>query len=264
VGTNVVAIVNRALLQMGARAQVSSIDPSDGSVEADAASVLFTPTFESLARTAHWNCLRNQATLSLLAAAIGTPENPNGTTLPLPPSPWLYAYELPSDCLAMRFLVPSLPSTGVGVPFTTINNAAATNLPNGGQIPYQVSYATDDNNNPIQIILTNQSQAQAVYTVNQPNPVIWDSLFQQAMVSALAAFLVPALNMNMQLMASSIASAERAIVAARTADGNEGTPTQDHVPDWMRARRGEGSGYGFGWNQGGYMYGGYCDMVWGG
>ena len=32
-------LVNRALLQIGARAQVSSITPSDGSTAADAASV---------------------------------------------------------------------------------------------------------------------------------------------------------------------------------------------------------------------------------
>lgn len=231
-----VSIVNRALLSIGAEAQVDSINPSDGSTEADAAAVLFAPTFEALGRTAHWNCLRKQATLSLVAAAQGTPENPNGTTLPIPPTPWLYQYAYPSDCLNLRFIVPSLPSNGInGIPLTTFNNAAPINLPMQA-IPFVVSYGTDNNNNPLLFILTSQSQAQAVYTVNQPNPIIWDSMFQQAMVSSLAAFFVPALSLNAPLMDRAIAQAERLISSARVADGNEGVTVMDHTPDWIRAR----------------------------
>jgi hypothetical protein len=258
---DLVSVTNRALLSIGARAQVSSIAPSDGSTEADAASVLFTPTFEALGRAAHWNCLRKQATLSLLAAATGTPENPSGTSLPLPPTPWLYQYSYPSDCLNMRFIVPSLPAGVGGVPpATTINNAAMTCLPGNSQIPFAVAYATDVAGNPIITILTNQSQAQAVYTVNQPNPIIWDSLFQEAMVASLAAYFVPALSLNIALMKAQIERAEGMIVRARVADGNEGVTVMDHLPDWMRARGGE---YGWGWGFGGsFQYGGCVSMCW--
>lgn len=255
-------IANRALLSVGARAQVSSINPSDGSDEANAISILWTPTFEALARTAHWNVLRNQVTLSLVAAAQGTPENPSGTVYPLPPTPWLYAYMLPSNCLDMQFIVPSLPANQGGAPSaTTINNAAGTWIPTGGQIPFVVSYAPDNNGSPITVILTNQSQAQAVYTVNQPNPATWDSLFQAAMVASLGAFLVPALSLSMPLMQLSIKTAEAAIAQARVADGNEGVTVMDHDPDWMRARAGA---QGFGLGPYGFTnYGGYCyNMTW--
>lgn len=236
-----VDICNRALLSIGARAQISSITPSDGSTEANACSVLFSSTFEALARATQWNCLRKQGLLSLLAAASGTPENPTGTTLPLPPTPWLYQYGLPSDCLAVRFLVPSLPSAGLGASPTTLSNQAPTWVwTTSGKIPFAVAYATDNSGNPIQIVLTNQDQAQAVYTVNQGNPAIWDSKFQAAMVASLAAYLVPALSLNMPLMQASIATAERLIGEARVADGNEGDMVLDHVPDWIRARRGAG------------------------
>src|SRR4051812_47474771 len=128
-------ICNRALLSIGARAQVSSISPSDGSTAADACAVLFTPTFEALGRTANWNCLRKQATLSLLAAAAGTPENPDGTVLGTPSQPWLYEYGYPSDCLRVRQLVPTWPSaTGASVPETTYNNETGAYLNFGGQI----------------------------------------------------------------------------------------------------------------------------------
>ena len=257
-----VDLTNRELLSIGARAQVSSIFPSDGSTEANAAAVLYTPTFESLARSARWNCLRKQVVLSLLAAAQGTPENPTGTALPLPPVPWLYQYAVPSDSLACRFLVPSLPSVvGVAPQETTYSNSAATMLPGSGSIPFVVAYGTDASNNPIEILLCNQDQAQLVYTVNQPNPAVWDSQFQAAMVASLAAYFVPALSMNMQLMQAAKASADRIIMQARVADGNEGPTSMDNLPDWMRARRGEASTAWY-WGSGNNNFAGYGDMCW--
>lgn len=255
------SIANRSLLSIGARAQISSISPSDGSVEADAISILWQPTFEQLGRSAMWNCLRNEQTLSLIAAAQGTPENPSGTAYPIPPTPWLYMYLYPSDCLAIRYIVPSLPMNDGGtVPATTVNNAAGTWIPSGGQIPYVVAYHPDTNNSPLQVILTNQDQAQAVYTINQPNPAAWDSMFQAAMVSSLAAYLVPALNMSAPLMQMSIKNAENIIQQARVADGNEGVTVMDHLPDWIRARAGA---QGYGLNGFGFSsYGGFVNMNW--
>ncbi len=253
------SIINRSLLSIGSQSQVSSLN--EGSAQANAAATLFVPCFESLARSAPWNCLRKQATLTLLAAAQGTPENPDGTTLPLPPTPWLYSYAQPSDCLQVRFLVPSLPAPTGGVPLFSVNTGAPTWLPNGGQIPYAVAYSVDNNNNPINVILTNQSQAIAVYTVNQPNPQIWDSLFQAAMVASLAAYFVPALSLHMPLMQIQIKLAESMIQQARVRDGNEGVTSMDHVPDWMRARRGA-SGYRInGYGNAGYSW---PDMCWSG
>lgn len=254
------SIANRSLLSVGARSLISSLSPSDGSAEANAVSILYTPTFESLARAAHWNCLRKSVTLSLLAAAQGTPENPTGNAYPIPETPWLYSYAYPSDCLDMRYIVPSLPmSVGGSIPATTINNAAGSTVPSPGQIPYVVSSLSTPNNAPILQILCNQDQAQAVYTVNQPNPAAWDSLFQSAMVASLGAYLVPALSLSMALMQLSIKTAEAAIAIARVADGNEGVTTLDHLPDWMRARAGANGG---GWNGYGIStYGGYCSMA---
>ena len=259
---DILSICNRALLSVGARAQISSVNPSDGSVEADACAVLFAPTFEALARTAQWNCLRKEVALSMIAAAPGTPENVTGSSMPIPPVPWLYAYQYPSDCLTFRYIVPSFPAQQAGVPpQTTINNSSATCLPNGGQIPFAVSSSNDSNNSPIEIILTNQDQAIGVYTANIPNPAIWDSLFQAGMVASLAAYLVPALSLSMPLMDRSVASAERIIAQARAADGNEGVTTMDHLPDWMAARQG-GGGFGLGYGYGYNLWYGYQGMNW--
>lgn len=252
---DILSICNRALLSVGARTQVSSINPSDGSVEANSLSVLFTPTFEALARSAHWNCLGREVALDLLMAASGTPENPNGTTLPVPPIPWLYAYAYPSDCLDVRYIVPSFPTNaGSSTPDTPINNAAATWLPNGGQIVYKVQTVLDSHQQSVLCILTNQDLATCVYTTNLQNPSTWDSLFQEGMVASLGAYLVPALSLSLPLMQASIATAEKAIARARAADGNEGVTVMDHTPDWFRARAG-GSNWGYGFASiGGFQY----------
>lgn len=253
------SIVNRSLLGIGSRSQISNLN--ENSKEANAAATLYTPTYEQIARSAYWNCFRKQATLSLLKAANGTPENPQGTSLPFPPTPWLYSYQIPADSLKIRTLVPSLPSAAGGIPVTGGAIASPIYLPTGeGQIPFAVAYDVDANNNPIQVVLTNQSQAQAVYTVNQPNPSIWDSQFQGAMVAGLGAFFVPALTLHLPLMQIAIQAAERIITAARTSDANEGIVSQNREADWIRARR-QGSyfinGYG-----GGQCWGGYDNVCW--
>lgn len=247
-----ISICNRALLALGSQSQISSFN--EGSAQASACATLYQPCFEQLARSAAWNCLRQEATLTLLAAASGTPENPDGTTLPLPPVPWLYSYQYPSTMLQMRWLVPALPASTSGVPLFSVNTGAPTWLPNGGQIPYAVALSTDSNGNTINVILTNQSQAIAVYTTNEPNPQFWDSLFQGAMVASLAAMLVPALSLHMPLMKMQIEMAERMIQEARTRDGNEGVTSMDHVPDFIQARRGASGRFWTNGGLGGYSY----------
>lgn len=235
-----VSVCNLALLSIGNRSQISNFQ--EGSTQADACSTLYSFVFEQLARTAHWNCLRRQITLTLYAAAQGTPENQSGTSFPLPPTPYLYAYLIPSDCLQARWVVPSLPASGSN-PISPAMTTAATWLPSDGQIPFQVSTMLDVNNNSLAVILTNQTQAQLVYTVNNSNPQVWDSDFTAAMVASLAAYLVPALSLNVSLMSAQIKTAESIIANARARDGNEGYNTQDHIPDFIKARN-AGTGYG--------------------
>lgn len=230
-------LCNRALLRIGARAQVSSITPSDGSTEANACSVLFTPTFEELGRSAPWACLRKQTTLTLLAAAAGTPENPSGTSMAIPQEPWLYSYAYPSDCLRVRTLLPNYSaSASIGIPLTSATSSLGIGIPDTGGYPFSIAYDTDSVGNPREIILSNIDQAYVIYTVNQQNPIIWDSQFQSAFCAALGAYLVPALSLSMPLMQLQMKVADELIMKARVTDGNEGKTSMDHTPDWIRAR----------------------------
>ena len=257
--TSQIDVCNQSLSAAGARDQIISF--TEGSVSAIQCSLLFQPTFTQFARAAKWNCLKYQSGLTLLKAAQGTPQNQNGTTLPIPPQPWLYEYLLPTDCLAVRYLQPLFinPPSGTVPIFPTPSNFAATLLPRT-QIPYSV--ATDVvNGNLTKVILTNLSMAQIVYTQNNPNPDFWDSQFQAGYVASLAAFLIPPLNLNMTLLNMQIKIANQIIQEARSADGNESVVSQNREASWIVARGcGEwldGTGYGSSWGNDGYI-----EMAW--
>lgn len=251
------SLCQRALAAIGGKSSISSVFPSDGSPSGNACNLLYTPTYEGLARAAWWDCLSSQATLSLLGAAPGTPEGGSSGVGLTPPIPWLYIYSRPPDCLKARSIVPTYIPQATSSPDTTANNAAPLLLPRKRQIPFKAAYSKDTNGNPLEVILTNQSEANLNYIVNQPNPTIWDSQFESAFVASLAAFLVPALALNLPLMNLQIQVAERMIAEARASDANEGSNCQDNLPDWIAARAG-GSG---GWyeNWGGV---GYDEMMW--
>lgn len=254
------SLCNLSLLALGIQSQISNLN--EGSPQSNACSTLFSFVYEQLARTARWGCLNKQFSITLIQAASGTPENPLGTTLPIPQQPWLYGYLYPSDCLMMRFLQPPVIATpGSAIPQTTVANSVTPFVAGEYQIPYIIGYSTDSQNNPLQVILTNQESAVANYTVNQQNPQSWDSLFTSAFVASLAAYLVPALSLDKQLQTLQISVAERLILQARAADGNENPISQDHIPDWIQARRG---GCADSW-RGGIGYNGYGNiaMPWG-
>lgn len=233
--TSQIDVVNLALLRISSRSQVSSINPSDGSAAGDAASLLWTPTFEMLGRAAHWNCFRKQVPLTLIKAKMGTPENLTGTFSADPPTPWLYSYAYPSDCLLERYIIAPSDSSGIGTPIFSGNGWASTTAKSQA-VPFAAAFDTDSTSSPIRVILTNQSSAIGVYTVNQPDPSAWDAQFRQAMISSLAVWLIPALTGNAQMMSISIGMAEKIVKEARRTDGDEGLTIVDNIPDWISVR----------------------------
>ena len=255
---SILSVANLSLLSIGNRTQISNLN--EGSTQANAVNTLYSFVYEQLARTARWGCLKKQTTLTLLQAAQGTAENPTGSSLPIPQQPWLFAYLYPSDALFVRaVLCPVGTNLGSGTPQTPLANSVTPWIPGNSQIPYEIGYSQDAFGNPITVILTNQQNAVANYTVDQPNPSSWDSLFTSAYVASLAAYLVPALSLNMALMQAQIAIADRLILQARAMDANENPISQDHYPDWMRARQGS-SGFGVGLP--GYNGYGFISMSW--
>lgn len=247
--TSEVDLCNRALATIGTRSTISSIQPSDGSNEANQCALLYYPVRDALLRSAHWDFARRQVSLSQLKAASDT----NSTC----PVPWQFEYAYPSDCLKCRFLLPSytnLGQSGGGVPLTALPNTVMPGSDGGNRRPIRffVGSDIDQDENDITIILTNQPQALMVYTHRITNPDLMDAQFQEALVAALAAKLVPALALNLALMKGQIEIASTLINEARITNGNEGPQMLDLTPDWIRVREGYGTfAYGYdylGWD----------------
>lgn len=243
-------LCNLALDQISARTSITGINPASppNNVAAQVASRTYQQQVDAVFRAANWNSARKQADLTLLKAAWGTPENPDGT-LPQPPLPWLYEYGYPADCLKIRFVVPkpNLPSPGqpalmtsIGVNYITLVNTA---------LPFVPAIDTDTNGNQIKVVLTNACRAQAVYTARIDNPDLWDSGLQNAVIGALAAWFASPITGDDKKMTLRVQLAAALIKEARIQDGNESITNTNSIPDWMNIRD-YGGGYGA-WGAGG-------------
>lgn len=229
--TSPVDVVNLALSEIGTQGTVSSINPSDGSAEGNAASLLYEPKIKALMRSANWGFCRKQLTLTLLRAAVID----GAVSSDPPPQPWLFEYAYPSDCLRAQYVVPIVQNDGISPPLTT-GTVLANPWQSSGAVKFQISSAEDADGNIIKVILTNQENAVLVYTRYIENPDLWDPSFLSAATATLGAFFVPALSMNRDLMQLQIKVAADIITQARVSDGDEGLTMQDHTPDWIRIR----------------------------
>lgn len=236
--TSPVDIGNLALDAIRARANVTSIFPSDGSLAADVISKQYQIRIDALFRAANWNCARSQTTLTLLKAAAGTIENVSGTLLPLPPRPWLYEYAWPANpyCLKARFILPLADIAAGTVPQTTGGGSSTWFGGFNQTVPFLSGSDLDASGNQIRVILTNQSQAQLVYTARITDPDLWDSSFTEAAISTLAAWICQPISGSNDLAKMNVQTAGATIMAARLADANENTSAVDNTPDWIQAR----------------------------
>lgn len=237
--TSEVDIANRALSAGGARSTISSF--AEDSPEARQSALLYEPTRNQLLRMAPWNCAMNWATLALLKAAPGTPENPTTSssvwTKDFPPPPWAYEYAYPSDCLDAQWIIPQVPtSLQDGVPIFPQVASFTPYYWNGPPVSFKVAIDQDDSGADIRVILANQAQAILAYTKRVSDPNVWDDLFQEALVNALAGKFAFALTGDKQLANMRIGLANTSIKDARAGDGNEGLTVNDVTPDWIRIR----------------------------
>jgi hypothetical protein len=247
-----VDIANYALAAIGTSSQVTSLFPSDGSVEANLASILYDPVRKGLLRGTLWDFARSQIFLTQLKAATDT-VTPPSTAIP---APWQYEYAYPANCLRVRKILPPFnPSTASASAVIPSGSTIAPPWPWSSRITYQVAndvpYATSISPAgqpipPVKVILTNVQQAQMVYTLDVTDPSLFDSNFVDAFAHVLASRMCPSLTGDKQLALQLMKTAEEYVAVAKITDGDEGTLQQDVTPDWIKARGMVGSGWGLG------------------
>lgn len=225
--TTQIAIYNMALSAIGTRTNVSSTTEANNeagfSIEAVQCNLWWQPIMDMVFRGVYWNFARAQGYLSLLNDATqGQPV----------PQPWLYEYIQPSDCLAMRNIMPMTQAAPItSTPPTVV-------LPDyvGPPVRFIISSDLDKQNNPQTVILTNQPNAMGVWTSRITNPANWDASFVMMMVKVLAAHLAISLSGDKAMAKLKMDEASRMLIEARRTNGNEGLTVHDHIPEWMRVR----------------------------
>lgn len=244
--TTDVQLVNQALQLIGTRTTVASL--SEDSNEAIQANIAFASVRSEVLRTAPWGFAKKVIQGELWKFAPGTPEfalySANAAQsqwVPdYPPPPWLYSYFYPEDCVMVRYVqgqqvgnpnnpVPIFPTT---MPY--MYNTVA------GTVRFEIGMdyldAGSGAGTAARAILTNAQSALVTYTLNAEDTGIWDSLFEDAFVSALAAKLVIALTGDKNLANLLIGRANAAIIQARASDGNEALTVLDWLPEWIKVR----------------------------
>jgi hypothetical protein len=215
-----IEIANMALDATGTRSTIASL--TEGSAESNAISRQWSNAMDSVLRAAHWNFARKQVPLTLLQ---------DGTAGGTPPTPWLYEYAYPSDCLLVRYLMPMIQVNPVGV-VGAVSPVAAYGPP----VKFILSTDNDITGNPIPVLLTNQPQAVAVYTFRNGNTAMWDPLFVQAFAAFLGSRICIPLTGDKVMMKTLIQLANQYAMDAQAKNGNEGLTVIDSTPDWIRVR----------------------------
>lgn len=239
--TSEIDICNRALDEAMSRSQITSF--SDNAPEAAAANRFYVPVRNQAMRAARWRFMQKVATAGLLKAAPGTNENPDATddgtwTSAYPPPPWLYSYQYPSDAIAVWRVLPQPGAGFTGVPLfgTALGTPTMWSLVDMPAVPWQVGNDQDEDGNDMRVILTNSSQALLMYGRLVSNPDLWDPIFTEAVVQALASKFAISISGKMELAMQKLQFANAAIMTARAGDGNEALTVNDRAPDWLTVR----------------------------
>lgn len=276
--TTTADIVNQALDLLGADQTVGDIQ--EGTPAAAVALRHYGPTLRQVMQAANWQFCRKRAPLLLLQDATGTttqqqiaaggPVTVGTGTVGM--KPWVYEYQFPIDGIRPRFVPMTLcnspggtPSGNIGLPSTqqTTGTNAIQNF--ARQVPAPFCMTSDNNPSLVgaitdwsqipdyasisgqsltggTVILTNQINAELVYTAFISAPDQWDFSFRQAIVAVLSTFLAMPCLKDKKLARivrdEQIKTAKQVLDEARRIDGDMMWASTDHTPDWMRVRSG--------------------------
>ena len=241
---DITSICNQALAAVGTRSSIASIN--EASNEARACLLQYDPTRKHLLRAAHWNFARAYSKFQLMRAQRSTPEAlviPGGYASGWderiePAPPWLYAYAVPSTCLAVRYLIPDTESGNPAIPFFGTPSNVSPGFPIGPMPKFELShgYSPLHPEAKMNFLLTNYPRPVMCFTADITDPLFFDESFSRALVQALAANISSSLTGDLKLFDALIKTANSLILEARVKSANESLNVMDQVPDWYRVR----------------------------
>lgn len=211
--TDEVGIFNLALNAVGTRSNV--VLPTEKSREAEVCRLWFGPVRDQVLRAAAWPSCKAWKRLALLKE-----RDDQVQWSEVDPNPeYTYAYSVPSDMLAPRYLA--------GFQRFSLETFTGNKL----------------------AINTNVAQAVLCYTKRQEVISLWDVSLQMAIAYGLAAYIAMPLTGKAQRAQNALNQANQLIMDARSAAANDSVEQLSTVPDWIAVR-----GYGQSFIEERYIY----------
>ena len=222
-----VDICNLALGHLGDNATVASIDPPEGSAQAEHCQRFYPIARDSLLELHNWNFATRRAQLAQV-------------TCPWPE--WQYAYAQPANTINVLAIMPpqanndysesAYSGTGFGTTSWDHRPMAA-----GMYVPQPFSCETDADGNDV--IYTNQENAVLRYTVRVEDPSQFSPLFVQCLSWHLASMLAgPVVKGDVGAAEAKRCAAMMSawLGKAMESDSNQRKANVEHIVNWMAGR----------------------------
>lgn len=224
---SVVDICNLALGHLGDNATVSSIDPPEGSAQAEHCARFYPIARDTLLEMHAWNFSVRRAALAQL-----TSEWPE----------WKYAYALPSNIINLISILPQDAADDYAARFIPTDTPVFAHnyspmIAAGRYVPQPYTVETRDDGT--QILFTNMENAVLRYTVHVEDPTQFSPLFTMALSWHLASMLAgPVIKGD-----AGAAEAKRCqqmmmvyLQQARASDANQRKINVEHIVPWTSGR----------------------------
>lgn len=222
-----VDICNLALGHIGDNATVASIDPPEGSAQAEHCARFYPIARDNLLEMHYWNFTMRRVSLS--SVTNNWPE-------------WQYAYAVPSDCLAAIAVMPPDANDDYSTRFVPTDTPDFAHnyspmIAAGRYVPQPFSLETLDDGSAV--IYTNQEQAMLRYSAYVKDPTRFSPLFVMALSWHLASLLAGPVIKGDQGAAEAKRCAQMMagyLSQAKERDSNQRRNTIEHIVSWTAGR----------------------------
>lgn len=223
-----VDICNLALARLGDAATVSSIDPPEGSAQAEHCATFYPIARDALLEMHPWGFATKRVTLALLSSAW--PE-------------WTYCYAQPSNVVNLLAVMPPLAKNDydINLAIPDANGLVSPDLPmqfrTMGYQPQDYSAETLDDGT--EVIYTNQANAALRYTTLVTDTTKFSPLFVTTLTCLLASYLAgPVIkgDAGRKAAAQWATEAKAWLSKATVSDANQRQATVTVSTPWVAAR----------------------------
>jgi len=217
-------ICNLALSHLGDEATVASIDPPEGSAQADHCARWYPIARDMLLQEHTWSFATRRIQLAQVA---------------YPYTSWQYAYAKPDDCLKFfAVLPPDAPNDYyAGVPPLSRQPFDTRPIPAVSYVPQDFATEIDEDGNDI--IVTNQDQAVGRYVIRVEDTTRFSPIFVEALARLLASYLAGPIIKGAEGRQESTGQYNAYLVAkarAVQADGVQRQVRPQQIVPWMAGR----------------------------